>query len=156
MRSRRSQISPKTVLGVLGVTLLAGAATGCSSEVLRFQDGFYGGSDQMTTSSIPSNHNVALVPQANIGSSQAPLPSPQSAASQSPSGDRSMAQPFPAAVPKNDQSGKYHGVYTGSIGNGQGAVQGSTLPPPAAPSYPAPSRQHDETSRAAARTAARG
>ena len=140
MRSRKSQISPRTVLGVLGVTLLAGAATGCSSDVLRFQDGFYGTSDQMTTSSVPS-HGGALVPQANIGSSQAPLPA-QSADSQYPSGDRPMAQPFPAA-PSSDQNGSYRG-YTGSIGNG--AVQGSALPPPAAPSYPAPSQRHAEAS----------
>ena len=144
MRSKKPQISPRTVLGVLGLALMASAATGCSSNVLRFQDGFYGASDQMTTSSIRSGSNT-LVPQANIGSSQAPLPSPQSAASQYPSGDRPMAQPFPSAVPGNDQSAGYRG-YTGSVQAGQGAVQGSALPPPAAPSYAVSSHRHAEAS----------
>lgn len=147
MRSRSSQISPKTVLGVLGVALLASAATGCSSDVLRFQDGYYG-SDQITTSSIPSNRNAAPEPQANIGSSRAALPSQQPTASQYPSGDRSMAQPFPAALPDNHQAGKHGAIYTGSIGSGQAEVRGSALPPP--PAAPASRRAEATSARHAA------
>jgi LysM repeat protein len=110
---------------LLGVSLLAGAATGCSSDVLRFQDGFYTGSDQMTTSSIQPRQGV-LPPMSDSGQS-----TQQTKASPNQSGGNPMAQPFPAAVPNHDQNMNYRGTYTGSIGTpSSAAVQSSTLPPP--------------------------
>jgi murein DD-endopeptidase MepM/ murein hydrolase activator NlpD len=126
----------------MGVSLLAGVATGCSSDVLRFQDGFYTGSDQMTTSSVQPRQGV--LPPMN-GSGQA---TQQTMASQNQSGGNPMAQPFPASVPNYDQNPNYNGTYTGSIGSR--AVESSALPPPSQSQSPATSPAATSASATAA------
>jgi murein DD-endopeptidase MepM/ murein hydrolase activator NlpD len=58
----RSKIAshPVGASKVLSAVLLASLAAGCSSDSLRFQDGFYTGTDRLSTASVPQ-------PQGNVG-----------------------------------------------------------------------------------------
>lgn len=92
MRMRVSSSVEKSVLRLCVAVLLAGAATGCSSDASRF-DGLFSRSDSLTTSSIRPGGN-GPVPQGEVqggGLAAAPTMAVESR-------DQAMGQSFPDPV----------------------------------------------------------
>ena len=92
----RNSVSPgfgRTALRLVAATLLAGVATGCSSDVSRFGGLFSTtGSDNITTNSVPRRSLLGgdMVPRGDVGNGG------QYAAMDQPvSRDQAMNQPFP-------------------------------------------------------------
>lgn len=81
----RKSVSPRfarTAPRVLVAVLLAGVATGCSSDATRF-GGLFSSSDDMTTGSIPRRSgNVGYVPRGDVSSAGGAVASNQGYASQ--------------------------------------------------------------------------
>ncbi|MCD2181587.1 peptidoglycan DD-metalloendopeptidase family protein [Rhizobium sp. GN54] len=81
----RKSVSPRfarTVPRVLVAVLLAGVATGCSSDATRF-GGLFSSSDDMTTGSIPrSGGNVGYVPRGDVNGASGAVAANQGYASQ--------------------------------------------------------------------------
>lgn len=63
MRMSRLQFPMKPAARLAGVALVAALMAGCSTDALRFQDGFYTGADGVTTGSVPT-------PRADVAGSQ--------------------------------------------------------------------------------------
>lgn len=85
----KSRVSP---LRLVTAFLLAGAASGCSSDVTRF-DGLFSKTDNLTTNSVPHRVNAVNgrvpTPRENIASANADL-------NGDVSGDQALNQPYPA------------------------------------------------------------
>ncbi|AFL52134.1 murein DD-endopeptidase MepM/ murein hydrolase activator NlpD [Sinorhizobium fredii] len=127
MRNFSSPSAGKSLIRLCGAVLLASVATGCSSDVSRF-NGLFSSSDDITTSSIPGN-----VPRGDVSSGQL--------ASSSGSGGGSYGQAFP----NSGQSASYDPMSTAStpVSSARAAstpvsVQRTALaePAPAAPRQP--------------------
>jgi murein DD-endopeptidase MepM/ murein hydrolase activator NlpD len=85
----KSRVSP---LRLVSAFLLAGAASGCSSDVTRFDGIFSSKTDNLTTNSVPHRANEVNgklpVPRANIANADTDV-----------SGDQALNQPYPANDP---------------------------------------------------------
>ncbi len=78
MRLMSTQVTRKSFLRIAGAVLLAGTATGCSSDATRFS-GIFPGTDSLTTASIPQRqgsgaYGQAPSPRADMGSGMAAAP----------------------------------------------------------------------------------
>ncbi len=78
MRLMSTQVTRKSLLRIAGAVLLAGAATGCSSDATRFS-GLFPGTDSLTTASIPQRqgsgaYGQAPSPRGDVGSGMAAAP----------------------------------------------------------------------------------
>lgn len=79
MRHTSSLVTRKSLLRIAGAVLLAGTATGCSSDATRFS-GLFPGTDSLTTASIPQRqgsgaYGEAPSPRGDLGSGVAAAPS---------------------------------------------------------------------------------
>ncbi|OAP34524.1 peptidoglycan-binding protein [Sinorhizobium glycinis] len=127
MRKFSSPGAGKSLIRLCGAVLLASVATGCSSDVSRF-NGLFSSSDDITTSAIPGN-----VPRGDVSGGQP--------ASSAGSGGGSYGQAFPSS----GQSASYDPMSTAStpVSSARAAstpvsVQRTALaePAPAAPRQP--------------------
>ncbi|WP_457583082.1 peptidoglycan DD-metalloendopeptidase family protein [Ensifer canadensis] len=125
----RQFVSPKvgkSTIRLCAAVLLAGVATGCSSDASRF-DGLFSRSDTLTTSSI--QRNTTPVPRGDVDNGQMAVVSPADTR------NSALGQPYPSA------NGGYDPVNTAStpVSSARAAstpmsVQRSTLADPAAAS----------------------
>lgn len=140
MRKSVSPNSGRTVARIVAATLLAGVASGCSSDASRFGSIF--SKDTLTTASIPSRGGATPVPSADLGSHEASAP--QYAAAQPSYATQSYEPSAPSGVSPARMAAQPSGVQRGELSApGQSAPaerqQAMAQPYPAAPSQPAQS-----------------
>jgi murein DD-endopeptidase MepM/ murein hydrolase activator NlpD len=106
MRALVNRNANTTILRLAAVVLLAGVASGCSSDVTRFDGLFSTKTDTLTTNSIPHKVNAVNgklpTPQANVQSVQA--------SDADVTGDQALNQPYPG-----NQNVSYDPVSTSTI-----------------------------------------
>lgn len=100
MRNFGLTVSRKTAGKAIGAACFAALLSGCSSDALRFQDGFYTGTDSLTTASVPGAQLNPNVPPATVpgGTTSVPAQQPYGQPAQQPASgqnDTFPSQPYP-------------------------------------------------------------
>lgn len=128
MRLMSTQVTRKSLLRIAGAVLLAGTATGCSSDATRFS-GLFPGTDSLTTASIPQRqgsgaYGQAPSPRGDMGSGMAAAPaggygsgSPPASPSYSGGGYGSAVSPARSAAVQRTELAPPGGVSSAPAGS---------------------------------------